>query len=73
MAVTESRSLEEMLQNLPQDLRAEVRDFVEFFLERRTRKAKKGPTFSWAGALADMKNEYTSVKLQHKIAEWRAE
>jgi hypothetical protein len=27
----------------------------------------------WRGALEDMKNEYTSVELQHKISDWRAE
>ncbi len=71
MTIAESRPLEEMLQDLPQDLRTEVRDFVEFLLQKRARKSKRAPTFSWAGALADMKDQYTSVELQHRIAEWR--
>jgi hypothetical protein len=27
----------------------------------------------WRGALQDMKDEYTSVDLQHKILEWRGD
>ncbi|RQW79358.1 MAG: DUF2281 domain-containing protein [Methanothrix sp.] len=27
----------------------------------------------WRGALEDMKDQYTSVELQHKISEWRTE
>ena len=35
------------------------------------RKTKKKPRFDWAGALKDLRARYTSVELQHKIAEWR--
>jgi hypothetical protein len=49
--------LEEKIKELPPDLRQEVEDFVQFLIEKRLR----------------MKDEYTSVELQHKISEWRAE
>jgi len=28
-------------------------------------------SFSWEGGLKELKNEYTSVELQHKAMEWR--
>ncbi len=28
-------------------------------------------SFSWEGGLKELKNEYTSVELQHKALEWR--
>lgn len=73
MATVETRSLEEILRDLPQELREEVQDFVEFLLSRKVRRVKRIPTFAWAGALADMKEQYGSVELQHKIADWRSE
>ncbi|HWF44905.1 MAG TPA: DUF2281 domain-containing protein [Candidatus Kapabacteria bacterium] len=30
------------------------------------------PSFSWEGALEDIREEYTSVELQHKASEWMA-
>ena len=65
------QDLKELIEKLPPELQKEVRDFVEFLLERRARKAKKKPRFDWAGALKDLRDRYTSVELQHKIAEWR--
>ncbi len=46
---------------------------MEFLLERRGKhRQKRGtPRFDWAGALKELREQYTSVELQHKIAEWR--
>jgi len=33
-------------------------------------KAKKF-TFNWEGGLSELKEEFTSVELQHKSLEWR--
>ena len=63
--------LKELVEQLPPGLQQEVRDFVEFLLERRARKPRRKPKFDWAGALKDLRDRYTSVELQHKIAEWR--
>lgn len=63
-------ALKELLEKLPPDLQQEVRDFIEFLLERR-RKPRSKPKFDWAGALRDIRKQYTSVELQHKISEWR--
>jgi len=67
----QDRSLEELIRELPPDVEQEVRDFVEFVLQRRTIKPLGRPDFKWAGALKDMRDEYTSVDLQHKLLDWR--
>ena len=45
------RTLKELIEKLPPELQEEVRDFVEFLLERRARRPKRKPRFDWAGAL----------------------
>ncbi len=72
-------SLQEMIRALPPELRAEVRDFVAFLLSRQPQKRKTRPAsnrktkmnFAWQGALKDMSIRYTSVELQHRIADMR--
>jgi len=64
-------TLKEMIDKLPSELQSEVRDFIEFLLEKKMRKAKKKLKFDWAGALKDLRDHYTSVELQHKMVEWR--
>jgi hypothetical protein len=65
------QSVQELIEQLPPELQEEVRDFVMFLLERRGGRAQGKPRFDWAGAIKDMRGHYTSVKLQHRIAEWR--
>lgn len=65
------QTLKELIEQLPPDLQQEVKDFVEFLLQKRGRKPRGRPKFDWAGALKDLRDRYTSVELQHKIAEWR--
>jgi len=67
------KPLEELVKELPPEFREEVRDFVEFLLEKRARQPRKKPRFDWAGALKDLREQYTSVELQHEILEWRLE
>ena len=64
------QTLEEMVKELPLELQEEVRDFVEFLLEKRARKPKAKLMLSWRGALRDLREQYTSVKLQHKALQW---
>ena len=66
-------SLDEMVKRLPAGLRAEVMDFVEFLLARESRKHRPKMTCDWAAGLEDLRAEYTSVELQHRASEWRAE
>jgi len=65
------QSVQEFIEQLPPELQEEVRDFVMFLLEKRGRRAQGKPRFDWAGAIKDLRGQYTSVELQHRIAEWR--
>jgi hypothetical protein len=72
-------SLQEMIRALPPELRNEVRDFVAFLLSRQSQKRRimhdpiknTKMSFAWQGVLKDMSIRYTSVELQHKIADMR--
>ena len=64
-------TLKELVEQLPPDLQEEARDFIEFLLTRRGKQQRAMPKFDWAGTLSDLRDQYTSVELQHKISEWR--
>lgn len=64
------QTLKNYVEQLPPDIQQDVQDFAEFLLEKRKRRPKGIPIFDWAGALKDFRDQYTSVELQHKIAEW---
>lgn len=66
-------TLEKKINTLPPELNREVEDFVEFLIEKRLKRPKGRPTFRWAGSLKELRDEYTSVELQHKIVQWRIE
>jgi hypothetical protein len=65
--------IEANLQKLPQYLRREVSDYMEFLLKKYdgTMGNAKKFRFDWEGELSEMRDEFTSVKLQHKALEWR--
>jgi hypothetical protein len=65
-------SLQEMFEILPPDLQKQVHDFIERLLAERAEKPRRVPKFGWAGALGELKTQYTSVQLQHQISDWRA-
>jgi hypothetical protein len=59
---------------LPPNLQQEVEDFTQFLFEKYAQKPKHTLKLDWRGALSDMKDQYTSVELQHKILEmWEEE
>jgi hypothetical protein len=62
-----------MVQKLPFYLKREVLDYIEFLSNKYHAKsmAKKKFKFDWEGGLADVKEEMTSVQLQHKAMDWR--
>jgi len=70
---TTAKSLEELVQELPPDMVAEVRDFIEFLLSKRERRAGGALRQDWAGALRDYREQYTSVELQHRALDWRGD
>ena len=61
------KSIEERIKELPPELQQEVEDFVEFLIEKRARKPKAQLKLDWRGALRDLRDQYTSVELQHEI------
>ena len=63
--------LEELVQGLPPEIRKEVKAFVTSLIRKREKKPRGKLKFDWAGALKDLRDQYTSVELQHKISEWR--
>ena len=63
--------VEELLKELSPELQREVEDFAAFLVEKQGKKKSTAPSLEWAGAVQDLKGRYTSVDLQHKIAEWR--
>lgn len=60
------------IQTLPHQVQEEVLDFIEFLRKKQEKKRKGKPIFDWAGALKDLRNQYTSIELQHKISELRS-
>ncbi|NUO78836.1 DUF2281 domain-containing protein [candidate division KSB1 bacterium] len=66
-----SKPLEELIKELPRDLKSEVRDFAEFLLTKRAKKAPKKLRQDWAGGLSDLRDQYTEIELQKKALEWR--
>ena len=67
------KSIEEKIKELPADLLPEVEEYIEALMAKRIHSKRVKPTFNWAGALKNMRNEYTSVELQHRASGWRAE
>jgi hypothetical protein len=66
------KEIEEKVRKLPENLKKEVLDYIEFLLEKhRGKKIKKRFKFDWEGGLSDIRDEFTSVELQHKASEWR--
>jgi len=70
---SDQRSLEEIIRELPLDSQAKVRQFVETL----SRKTPLHPNYklkqTWAGALSDYREKYTSLELQKKALEWRGD
>ncbi|MBI5651069.1 MAG: DUF2281 domain-containing protein [Chloroflexi bacterium] len=66
------KSTEELMRVLPMELQQEVRDFVVFLIEKQSKKPRGKLRMDWAGALKDLRDQYTSVELQHKASDWMA-
>jgi len=67
-----THSIENKLKALPDDLKREASDFIDFLIVRK--KYEKTSTqfeFTWKGGLSELKSKYSSVDLQHQSMEWR--
>jgi len=65
------KSIDERVKELSPELQKQVEEFIELLCHNQ-RRVKSKPEFSWAGALGDLKTTFTSVELQHRVADWRA-
>ena len=70
---TATRPLEDVVRELPPDLRDEVRDFAEFLLSKQARRRGRTLRQDWAGILRDHREEYTSLELQRQALQWRGD
>jgi hypothetical protein len=68
-----AKPLEDLVQELPNDMRNEVRDFIEFLMAKRNRHSGKPLRQDWAGALREHRQHYTSLELQRKAMDWRGD
>ena len=60
-------TLREMLPQLPPEIELEVLDFAEFLMEKRQPRPTGGLTLQWRGTLRHLRDQYSSVELQHRI------
>lgn len=60
-------TLKEILPQLPPEIEQEVRDFAEFLIEKRRPRFTGGLTLQWRGSLRHLRDQYSSVELQHRI------
>jgi hypothetical protein len=62
-----------MVEELPPDLQAEVRDFVEFLLSKHGPRQGLTLQQDWAGALREHRQQYTALDLQRQALDWRGD
>ncbi|HHE37021.1 MAG TPA: DUF2281 domain-containing protein [Candidatus Cloacimonetes bacterium] len=67
------RTLEVKINRLPEDLKREVSDFIDFIIQKYQKKdkTKNKIEFNWEGGLEDLKEQFTSVELQHQAMKLR--
>ncbi len=69
-----SISIEKKFEKLGPEEKQEVLDFIDFLIQKKLSKSKKscpGFSFNWSGCLSELRNEFTSIELQHKAMEMR--
>jgi len=66
--------LEDKIKQLTSEEKEQVIKFIDEILSKKSiDSSNRKLTFEWAGGLADLKDQYTSVELQKQINEWRIE
>ena len=63
-------NLEKKINQLRPELQQDVEKYVDELMARTENKQARKFRFDWEGALADLRDKYTSVELQHKALEW---
>jgi len=68
----EARDIESRINELPEDLKKEVIDFIDFLIMKKKQGRSFGDFgFKWEGGLAEIRDQYSSVALQHQANDWR--
>lgn len=67
------RPLSDLVAELPPDVQAVVREFVEFLLAKQQGATTGKLRQDWAGALRDYREQVTSLDLQQQNMDWRSE
>ncbi len=65
--------IELRMRGLPEGLKREVLDYMEFLLKKYKNKEieAKRFNFGWEGGLSELREKFTSIELQHRALEWR--
>jgi uncharacterized protein DUF2281 len=69
----QTKTTEELFKQLAPEGQEEVRNLIEFLIAKQKTRPHRQPQFDWAGALSDMRDQYSSVDLQHQLLNWRSE
>lgn len=69
MKTLKDEELINLIETLPEELKKEVMDFIEFLLYKSQKEKKL--KLNWKGSLSEYKDSYTSLELQKKALEWR--
>ncbi|HCW93148.1 MAG TPA: hypothetical protein DHM44_05650 [Flexistipes sinusarabici] len=70
-----TKDIEKKIKSLPEDLLKEIDDYIDFLLLKhfyeQGKSSNKNFNFKWEGTLSNLKEDYSSVELQHKSLDWR--
>ncbi|OQY33650.1 MAG: hypothetical protein B6I38_03310 [Anaerolineaceae bacterium 4572_5.1] len=69
------KELDMKMQKLPDNLKNQVFDYVDFLLNKyqteKTPVVRNKFKFDWEGELSNIEEKFTSVELQEKASGWR--
>ena len=65
----EVKTLTGLIYELPPETRQEVRNYAEFLFSKQKPRPPRKPKLNWKGALRDLRDQYTSVTLEHEALE----
>lgn len=68
-----ANTLEQLVGELPADLKKEVHDFAQFLVGKKTGRKQQKLRLSWAGKLSEFEDKFSAIELQKKALEWWGE
>lgn len=66
-------TLENLVGELPAELKKEVHDFAQFLVAKRTGCKQQKLRLNWAGKLSEFQDKFSAIELQKKALEWWGE